>query len=418
MPDARPLPPRAAAVIGAGPAGLMAAERLASAGVAVTVYERMPSPARKFLLAGRGGLNLTHSEPMEAFVRRYGAAPPAWLTAALAGFPPASLRAWAAELGEPTFTGSSGRVFPQGFKASPLLRAWLRRLDGLGVTLATRAEWRGWTADGALRIVTPGGELNPRPDVTVLAAGGASWPRMGSDGAWTGPLAAAGVTLAPFAPSNSGALIAWSAYFRERFAGQPLKRIALACGGESVRGEAVVTRGGLEGGAVYALSRAIRAALAADGAARLRLDLRPDLDGAELARRLSAPRGSRSGATWLRRAAGLAPVAVALLREADLGEGVDSLKLEPQALARRIRNLPLAVTGLAGLERAISSAGGVSAAAVDDMLMLRARPGVFVAGEMLDWDAPTGGYLLQACFALGARAAAGALAWLAARAGA
>lgn len=388
----------------------MAAERLARAGVAVTLYERMPSPARKFLMAGRGGLNLTHSEPLDAFMPRYGAAE-AWLTKAIAALPPDALRNWAEELGETTFIGSSGRVFPESFKASPLLRAWLRRLDQLDVKLQTRSEWRGWNDNGALVIGGPDGVSAISPDIVILATGGASWPRLGSDGVWAETLAEAGVAITPLTPANSGVLIDWSEHLQQRFAGEPLKRMALTCGDVTVRGEAVITRNGMEGGVVYTLSRAIRDALDRDGAAPLMLNLRPDLDQMELAARLAAPRGRKSGATWLRKAAGLPPVAVALLREADIREGIDSLEGDPASLARRIRALPLLATGVASLERAISTGGGVATTEVDEHMMLVKKPGVFLAGEMLDWDAPTGGYLLQACFALGAAAAAGALAW-------
>jgi hypothetical protein len=394
-----------ALVVGGGPAGLFAAETLAQAGLAVTVVERMPSVGRKFLIAGRGGLNLTHSEAFARFVTRYGEAAP-WLQPHLEAFPPAALVAWCEGLGEPTFVGSSGRVFPRAFKASPLLRAWLARLAGLGVTIRTRTRWLGWNADGAARLMGPDGAVTlERPNALVLALGGASWPRLGSDGAWTdvlGPVAA----LTPLQPSNCGVRVPWSEPFLARFEGEPLKRIALACGSERVRGEAVITRTGLEGGAVYALSAALRAALARATPATLSIDLRPDLDEPSLRERLSGPRAGASAATWLRKRAGLASVAIGLLREAG------PLPLDPAQLAARIKGCALDVTGLAGFERAISTAGGVGRAGLDDCLMLKTRPGVFIAGEMLDWDAPTGGYLLQASFATGRAAALGALDWL------
>lgn len=388
-------------MIGAGPAGLAAAEAAAEAGASVTLFDRMPSPARKFLIAGRGGLNLTHSEPLDRFLSRFADGEPRLLDAVRA-FPPEAVARWCEGLGQPVFTGSSGRVFPVVMKASPLLRAWLARLAALGVTLRARHRWTGFSENGAPRFDTPHGAATHHADAVVLALGGASWPRLGSDAAWVATLP--GVPVAPFVASNCGVRIAWSDGFRARFAGTPLKRIALACGCARVRGEAIVTDSGLEGGAVYALSAPIRAALAATGEALLTLDLRPDLDAAALSARLDGPRGSRSLANHLRVAGGLPPVAAALLREAPDG----------RPLSARVKALPLCVTGLAGLDRAISSAGGVAWEALDDRFMLRAHPGVFAAGEMLGWDAPTGGYLLTACLATGRAAARGALSWCAA----
>jgi len=391
-------------VIGAGPAGLMAAERLAQAGLSVVVHERMPSVARKFLMAGRGGLNLTHSEPLDRFLTRYGSAqaPVArWIDA----FTPADLTAWVEGLGQPTFIGSSGRVFPRAMKTSPLLRAWLMRLEGLGVEIRTRSRWVGWR-DGALVFETPDGERLERPDAVVLALGGASWPRLGSDGAWKPWLEAGGVAVAPFRPANVGFDFAWSSLFRDRFAGQPLKGVAVTHGSRTARGEAMIARYGLEGGAVYALSAALRASIEADGRADVHIDLKPDVAVGKLTDRLSKPRGKASLSNHLRKVVGLEPVAVALLYEAG------PLPASPRALAERIKAMPLTLTGVQGLERAISSAGGVALDGVDERLMLTARPGVFVAGEMLDWEAPTGGYLLQASFASGAQAARGLIDWL------
>ena len=387
------------AVIGAGPAGLMAAETIAAAGVAVSVFDRMPSPGRKLLMAGRGGLNLTHAEPLPDLLARYGPAR-AWLGPAIEAFPPAALMAWCEGLGQPVFVGSSGRVFPRAMKASPLLRAWLLRLGGLGVQLHTRRCWTGWDASGALQFADG---LRLRPRATVLALGGASWPRLGSDGAWTGWLP--GLEVRPLKPSNCGFLVAWSAPF-QRFAGTPLKRIALGFRGRSVRGEAMVTAAGIEGGAVYALSAALRDAIAAEGPVVATLDLRPDLDAAALARRLAGPRGSASLSTFLRKAAGLAPVAVGLVQEA-LHDGATT------ALPALIKAVPLRLLAPAPIARAISSAGGIALTELDAHWMLRRRPGVFAAGEMLDWEAPTGGYLLQACCATGVAAGRGVLAWLA-----
>ncbi|MCS6626928.1 TIGR03862 family flavoprotein [Roseibacterium beibuensis] len=399
-------PDKTVHVIGAGPAGLTAAERLARAGVAVVVHEAMPSPARKFLMAGRGGLNLTHTEPLEGFTGRYGEAS-GTVAGWLQRFSPTHLIGWAEGLGQPVFTGSSGRVFPRAMKASPLLRAWLGRLAELGVEVRTRSRWSG-RRDGGWVFDTLDGERVERPDAVVLALGGASWPRLGSDGGWRPWLVAEGVEVAPFRPSNVGFDVAWSEVFADRFAGQPLKPVALTFGEVTVRGEAMVTRYGLEGGAVYALSAALREAVERDGSATLTVDLRPDLTIEQLAGRLARPRGKDSVSNWLRKAAGLSPVGAGLLREipGDLPAGADKL-------ARRIKAVRLTLTGVQGLARAISSAGGVRLDAVDDRLMLKAVPGVFVAGEMLDWEAPTGGYLLQASMASGVVAAEGVLDWLA-----
>ena len=401
---------KTAAVIGGGPAGLMAAEVLARAGVAVTIYDRMPSLGRKFLLAGRGGLNLTHSEPLDRFLTRYGAIDPL-LKSAIERFPPDALRAWAEALGQETFVGSSGRVFPKAMKASPLLRAWLRRLGDLGVAVALRHRWLGWDGSGRLRFAHGSEVTTAAADIVILALGGASWPRLGSDAAWTDVLAARGVTITPLAPSNCGFSVAWSEAMR-RVEGEPLKRIALAFGAHRVRGEAVVTREGLEGGAVYALSRPLREAIARDGGATLTVDLRPDMDEASLAAKLSAPRGKQSLSNSLRKALKLPPAATALLHEATTARGRPLPSLPAEELAALIKAVPVHLTGAQPIASAISTAGGIRFDALDERFMLKALPGVFAAGEMLDWEAPTGGYLLQACFATGVAAAEGALAWL------
>jgi uncharacterized flavoprotein (TIGR03862 family) len=386
----------------------MAAEVLARGGARVTVYDRMPSVGRKFLLAGRGGLNLTHSEEVERLLGRYGDAE-ARLRPAIEALSPAALRAWCEGLGQETFVGSSGRVFPQAMKASPLLRAWLRRLDACGVAFKLRHHWRGWDADGRLQFESPEGRVVVDASATVLALGGASWPRLGSDGGWVDVLAEAGITVAPLRPANCGFVVQWSDVFRSRFEGQPLKRIGLSFGGQGVRGEAVITQTGLEGGGVYALSGALRDAIAAAGEAILQIDLRPDLTQAELERRLAAPRGKQSLSTFLRKAAKLSPAATGLLREAD---ATSALPSDPAALAARIKAVRIGLLEVGPIARAISSAGGVSFDEVDAHFMLRRRPGTFVAGEMLDWEAPTGGYLLQAAFATGTAAGTGALIWL------
>jgi len=381
----------------------MAAETLAERGHRVTVADAAPSPARKFLLAGRGGLNLTHSEPIEGFLDRYGSSRER-LAPAILGLPPEALRLWSASLGEPTFVGSSGRVFPQSFKATALLRGWLRSLDRLGVQLRSRHRLIALTPGGA-RFATPKGEETIEADAVVLALGGASWPRLGADGRWVEVLRAAGIGVSPLRPSNSGFLVDWSEHFRERFAGQPLKSVKWSFRGADSRAEAVITRTGVEGGAIYALSSALRDAVEGEGSAELTLDLKPDATLEHLVQRLVRPAGA-SLSTFLRKAANLAPVAIGLLRE------TGPIPEAPDALAARIKALPLRISGIAPIARAISSAGGVEWADVDEHFMLRALPGVFVAGEMIDWEAPTGGYLLQGAFATGAAAGRGAAEWL------
>jgi uncharacterized flavoprotein (TIGR03862 family) len=398
------------AVIGAGPAGLMAAEVLAQGGVSVTVYDAMPSAGRKFLMAGRGGLNLTHSEPLPAFLARYREARP-HLAAAIEAFPPQALRDWSHALGQETFTGSSGRVFPKAFKASPLLRAWLRRLDAMGVRLVLRHRWTGWDAQGHLQFQTPDGPRVVDANATVLALGGASWPRLGSDGGWVEILAAKGVKISPLRPANSGFTVAWSDIFRDRFEGQPLKGVALTFGPHTVRGEAIITRTGIEGGAVYALSAELREAVG-KGRVILHVALRPDLDTRGLIAKVSAPKGKQSLSNFLRKAVSLSPVAIGLLQEAIRASGTSLASLSSVDLASLINAVPIELTGVAPIARAISAAGGVAFSELDADFMIHRLPGMFAAGEMLDWEAPTGGYLLQASFATGVAAGRGALKYL------
>ncbi len=397
-----------AAVIGAGPAGLMAAEVLARAGVAVTVYDHMPAPGRKFLMAGRGGLNLTHSEDLERFLTRYGKAGPQ-LRPAIEAFPPSALIAWCEGLGQPTFIGTSGRVFPRAMKASPLLRAWLQRLGALNVAFQPRHRWAGWDAQGGLLFDAPGGRVAADASAAILALGGASWPRLGSDGHWTGIFAEAGIAVSPLKPSNCGFAADFSEHFRARFEGEPLKGAEFRFGGARVRGEAVVTKLGLEGGAIYALSPKLRDAIDEKGCADLLADLRPGISETDLEVALATPRNKQSLSTLLRKAVKLSPVGVGLLHEAARNGEEALAAATPSRLAGLIKSVPVRLTAPAPIERAISTAGGVAFEELDARFMLRRKPGVFVAGEMLDWEAPTGGYLLQACFATGAAAAKGAL---------
>ena len=389
----------------------MAAEVLAQGGAGVTVHDAMPSAGRKFLMAGRGGLNLTHSEALPEFLARYREAMPQ-LAPAVTAFPPDRLRQWSEQLGQPTFIGSSGRVFPEAFKASPLLRAWLRRLDSMGVQLKLRHRWTGWDEKGRLLFATPDGPCAVEARATVLALGGASWPRLGSDGAWVEPLAARGVAISPLRSANCGFTVAWSDVFRDRFEGQPLKGIELTFGSHTVRGEAIITRTGIEGGAIYALSADLRETILNSGSVTLHIALRPDLAIGDLVARLSAPKGKQSLSNWLRKAAHLSPVGIGLLQEAAIASGVSLSSLSAERLAGLINAVPVQLNGVAPIARAISTAGGIALDELDADFMIRRLPGVFASGEMLDWEAPTGGYLLQASFATGAAAGRGALKWL------
>ncbi len=381
----------------------MAAERLSVCNAGVTVFDHMPAFGRKFLMAGRGGLNLTHSEPTESLRRRYRPAG-TLLDRAITDFGPADLVAWCEGLGIETFVGSSGRIFPRCLKASPLLRAWLGRLSARGVAFRPRYRWQGITADGRLQFDTPEGGKLESADATLLALGGASWPRLGSDGTWPPLLPEVAVT--PFAPSNMGFRVAWSPLFSARHAGAPLKRIAITHGTRTVKGEAIITTDGIEGGAVYALSAALREAIASHGHASIAIDLRPDLTAQDVAGRLAQRSRAETVTASLRKAIGLTPVAIGLVQEA-LHGGADRA-----ALAELVKALPLALHAPQPITRAISSAGGIAWAELDDRLMLRRYPGFFACGEMLDWEAPTGGYLLQGCFSTAVMAAEGAATWL------
>lgn len=416
MTDLDTPPPAGVAVIGGGPAGLMAAEVLSSGGLRVTLYDAMPSVGRKLLIAGRGGLNLTHSEPVESFYRHYGARQ-GRLAPLLDAFGPVDVREWARDLGVHTFVGSSGRVFPKEMKAAPLLRAWLRRLRASGVSFRMRHRWCGWTrtdsGSSRLGFSTPQGEQQHETQAVVLALGGGSWAKLGSDGRWFGLLERAGVSLAPLRPANCGFDVAWSQHFRDRFAGSPLKLVAgsvLASDGAEHRrrGEFVLTSNGLEGGLIYALSAVLRDEIETCGSATLRVDLLPQHELGRVVSELARPRGARSLASHLQSRLQLKGAKMGLLRElAPASDFADA-----QRLGAAIKSLPIRLIAPRPLDEAISSAGGVRFEALDEHLMLRDVPGVFCAGEMLDWEAPTGGYLLTACLAGGHAAGVGALTWL------
>jgi hypothetical protein len=403
-------PNRSIAVIGGGPAGLIAAELLARAGARVTVYDQMTSLGRKFLMAGRGGLNLTHSEDLKQFLIRYGDSDPL-LRAAIEAYPPAALRAWSDSLGQPTFIGTSGRVFPTVLKTSPLLRTWLLRLGNLGVAFKLRHRWEGWDDEGSLRFSAAGQEVFAEPDATVLALGGASWPKLGSDARWVDLLNTEDIAIKPLRAANCGFTATWSDVFRG-FEGKPLKGIAISFGGRSVRGEAMITRDGLEGGVVYALSSSIREAIERHGDTTIAIDLMPDVNVGKLTERLSKSRGKQSLSNFLRKTTHLSQAALALVREAALAKDLTLSALKADGLAALIKAAPVKLTGVQPMATAISTAGGVSFSELDERFMLKRYPGIFIAGEMLDWDAPTGGYLLQASFATGVAAARGAIAWL------
>ena len=400
------------AVIGGGPAGLHAAECLAARGIAVHLYERTGSVGRKFLIAGKGGLNLTHSEAPPAFRARFRARGDeigTWLDR----FGPDALRDWARSLGVESFVGSSGRVFPLDLKAGPLMRAWVRRLRAGGVTFHVRHRWIGWTDEGGLRFATPDGEMETTPDAAIFALGGGSWAKLGSDGTWSGTFGARGIALAPLKPANCGFERSWTPHFIERHAGQPVKPVAARVrdaggGGAWLQGEFIVTAHGIEGSLVYALAAPLRDAIERDGCATLELDLMPGRDIDTLREALARPRGTRSQSEHWRRQLGLSGVRAGLLHEL-----LDRATLaDPPRLAIAMKALPLTLDRTRPIDEAISTAGGVCFDALDEHLMLRTLPGQFCAGEMLDWEAPTGGYLLTACFASGAVAADGVLAWL------
>ena len=405
------LPPHVA-IIGGGPAGLMAAEVLSQAGIKVDLYDGMPSVGRKFLLAGVGGMNITHSEAYPAFLSRYAERAPQ-IAPLLRSFGADALCQWIRELGIETFVGSSGRVFPTDMKAAPLLRAWLKRLRDSGVVIHTRHRWLGWSTDGSLEVASPEGQKTLTPDATLLALGGGSWSRLGSDGAWMLALEKRGVGLAPLQPSNCGFEVqAWSELMVSKFAGAPLKNIAIGLNDDIPRlGECVITATGIEGSLIYALSAPIREAINVHGCATIHIDLLPGRSVDKIQAALSKPRGSRSVSKHLHSQLGIDGVKAALLRELTPAESF----ADPALLAQAIKALPLTLVRTRPLDEAISSAGGVLFESMDERLMLKQLPGVFCAGEMLDWEAPTGGYLLTACFASGRAAGMGMVEWLRSR---
>lgn len=395
-----------AAIIGGGPAGLMCAEVLIQQGVKADVYDSMPSLGRKFLMAGRGGLNLTHSEPFEKFISRYGKRKnevQKWLM----NFTPDDLRKWAGELGIETFVGTSGRVFPVGMKTSPLLRAWLKRLTDSGVEFHLQHRWVGWNADRSLKFETPNGERKINADAVVLALGGGSWSRLGSDGAWVSWLNQVGAEVKPLKPSNCGFDVKWSLHFQEKFDGQPIKSAMLSFGEFHRQGEFIVTKDGVQGSLIYAASAMLRDEIEAKGEAVITLDMSPDRSEEWLIEKLSKPRGSRSMSSHLEKTIGLKGVKVGLLHEFMPKEDFS----RPERIAAFVKRMPIPLVSPRPLDEAISSAGGVTFESLDENLMLRSMPGIFCAGEMLDWEAPTGGYLLTACFASGRAAASGVLKW-------
>jgi uncharacterized flavoprotein (TIGR03862 family) len=391
-------------IIGGGPTGLMAAEIIAAAGHAVTIYDAMPSFGRKFMMAGRGGLNLTHSEPLEKFITRYYEASN-WLEPSIRAFDPQKLRNWCEELGQETFIGSSGRIFPRSMKASPLLRSWLKKLDDLGVHYCVRHLWKGFDDENLIFRDADKKIIKVKADATLLALGGASWPHLGSDGSWVGVLLKCGVKISNLRPANCGFVIKWSDYMTSHFAGTPLKSVAIRHKDFSNKGEMIISKQGIEGGAVYALSACLRETIKNEGNAVLHIDLRPEMSVVELAKKLPI-RSKQSLSNYLRKA-GFPPIASALLNELfppnQLGEAT------PDILATYLKNLPITLTQTTNIDRAISTAGGITRDSLDENFMLKSKPGVFAAGEMLDWEAPTGGYLLQACFSTAVSAAKGIL---------
>lgn len=395
------------AIIGGGPSGLMAADILSAVGHTVTIYERKPSMGRKFLMAGRGGLNITHSENLDDFIKKYNDAADI-LKPMIDNFTPHDMRQWCSALGEETFIGSSGRVFPKNFKASPLLRAWLARLEAQKVSFKIRHDWRGWE-DDKLSFYTSEGDIEVQADATILALGGASWPNLGSDGSWVEILTEQGVSLSPLRPSNCGFVVHWSDVFSNKFEGQSLKAVSLSSGDKTIKGEFIITKNGVEGGAIYALSAFLREEIVQNGFANVSLDLKPDLTYEEIIQRLQKPKSKLSMSNYLRKTLNLSDVAIGLIME--LPERQKLNQYTPQQLAEIIKSYTLTLQKPFAMDRAISTAGGVMFDNLDQNFMLIHKPGVFVTGEMLDWEAPTGGYLLQACMASGAHVGCGILKW-------